>query len=55
MTTLETLQKLRQEILMDCLVYNDDNMPVGSPENDVVLICIEVIDEYIQEVKESQS
>lgn len=51
MATLETLRKLKQEIEMDCLIYNKDNMPVSNPANDAVFICIEVIDEYIEQIK----
>lgn len=54
MTTLETLQKLKQEILMDCLAYDLNNNVLQNEENYAVFNCIEVIDEYIEQAKENQ-
>lgn len=59
MNTLETLQALRQEILNDCIVHDNDLLDTDfrneyQNENDAVLVCVEVIDEYIEREKQNQ-
>jgi len=60
MNTLETLQALRQEILNDCIVHDIDLLDTDfrneyQNENDAVLVCVEVIDEYIEREKQNQN
>jgi hypothetical protein len=53
-STLETLQKLKSEIEMDCLAYDSDNYVLQNPENYAVFNCVIVIDKYIEQAKENQ-
>jgi len=54
-STLETLQKLKAEIEMDCLAYDSDNYVLQNPENYAVFNCVIVIDKYIEQAKQNQS